>query len=130
MTLGIGHDGDDAFVVFVSFTGGSSSQRGHEFDRLTDVVNGDVEMDATLTHLRLSNRLEHESGLRITANAEVHPPFLGRARFATQRCTPEPCHSLRVKAVEGHPGPHRRHRTTLRRTFPTTGRGSSPARKR
>lgn len=85
MALRIGHDGDDAFVVVVTFAGKSPAQNGYEFDCIIDVVNGDIELDTILAHLRLGNRLKHDPGLGIVARTEIYPPFLRWAGVAPKQ---------------------------------------------
>jgi hypothetical protein len=115
VALGIGHDDDRTLGVVVSFTGEPSSQRGNELDRLLNLVHGDVEMNADLAHLRLGNRLEHQSRLGIAAMAKINPAVLRRPRLATEQGTPKARHALRVNAVERHSRHNVRHER-----YPTT----------
>lgn len=118
VALGIRHDDDHTLGVVVSFTGELSSQRGNELDGLLDLIDGDIEMNADLAHLRLGNRLKHQSRLGIAAMAKINPAVLRRPRLATEQGTPKTRHPLRINAVEGHARDnvrHLRHPTTAPR---------------
>lgn len=73
VAFGIGHDDDRTLVVVVSFAGRSSSEGGNQLDGLVEIVDGDVQMYADLTRLRLGNRLEHQSRQGVAAMAEIDP---------------------------------------------------------
>jgi hypothetical protein len=117
MALRVGHHDDDAFVVLVPFASRLPTEGTYELDSLVHVVDGDIEMDPNLAHLRLCNGLEDEPRLRITAMAQIDPPFLRGTRFATEQRSPELCYSLRVEAVESYAGPDIWHSATIRPIF-------------
>jgi hypothetical protein len=105
---------DNALCVVVSFAAGGSPKVNNEGDGLVNIVDRHVEMDADLTRLRLWNGLKYQPWLRIATLAEVYPAIRRWAGLSTEQSAPEPRHTLRVKAVEGHTGPHACHTPTPR----------------
>ena len=84
MCLRICHNDDGAIVVLVPFAGSLPTEDADEFDSFVDVVDDDIEMDTSLSHLGFLNRLEDEPRLRVTAMAEIDPPLLRWPRSASE----------------------------------------------
>ena len=85
MVLGISHNDDDTFVVIVSLAGEPSAEGRGSVDRLINVLDGDVEMDADLPVFWLQNRLEYQPRHGIATVAEVYPAVLRRGSSRPSR---------------------------------------------
>lgn len=92
----------------MALAGVAATQFQNPLNRLVDIIDGDVQMDANLSASGLRNRLEVDPRL-IVARLQLNPSRQSRLKIAVQHRTPELGDPAGVRAVDRETAPPSSH---------------------